>query len=243
VSIDRPFNSWDAVKLFALFLMVVDHAGFFLFPDEQWLRAIGRSAAPVFFFLAGYASSYRFRRDVLLLAIALAVSNFIVAGGELRPLNILFTIVAIRLLFDWMERYGKFVEKPWEWYIGSVALVASIIVIEYGSIGFLFALAGYLKRHAERYPPDLQRRFFVAAFVTYGSLQAFMAQYTPANAIVMGGLLLAVGGWLYRLEVRPIDTSRIPAWLAQTGKFVARHSAWFYVLHIVILQWITMKPL
>ena len=39
------------LKLIAIITMVIDHTGAIFFPDQMWLRAIGRIAFPIFVFL------------------------------------------------------------------------------------------------------------------------------------------------------------------------------------------------
>src|SRR5437868_3245740 len=102
----RPFNTWDMTKLIALGLMFVDHAGYFYYPSDLWLRAIGRGAAPIFMFLAGFAASYRFKLDLFLLAALMTVAD-IAMQGHIHDQNILFSILIFRMIFDWLERHGR----------------------------------------------------------------------------------------------------------------------------------------
>ena len=38
----RELTSYDFLKTFAVVFMVIDHAGFFFFPDNDWMRVAGR---------------------------------------------------------------------------------------------------------------------------------------------------------------------------------------------------------
>ena len=50
-------DNFDWLKTFAIIMVVVDHTGYFFIDDAAWWSVFGRLAAPVFFFLLGYASS------------------------------------------------------------------------------------------------------------------------------------------------------------------------------------------
>ena len=57
---NEHFTSFD-LKIIAVITMTIDHIGYFLFPDVEWLRVIGRISFPIFAFLC--AQSYRYTHD------------------------------------------------------------------------------------------------------------------------------------------------------------------------------------
>lgn len=238
-----PLNSWDVLKIIALLLMFVDHSGLFFFnspADQYWLRAIGRGAAPIFMFLAGYAASYRFNREIFLLALLLSVSDFFVAG-YLQTQNILFTILLSRMIFDWLEKRGRHIERPVEWVIGAIALFTTIALVQYGSFGFLFALAGYMKRRPQFYSAKKSQAFLIAAFVFYAVYEGMFSD--PAvNLVVMGITLCGIYGLLSRLKVRAVQISA-PNWLLRGAKLMSYYSAYIYVGHLIVLEWLTGIPI
>lgn len=236
----RPFNSWDGVKLIALLLVFIDHAGNYLYPDQLWLRAIGRGAAPVFLFLAGYASSYRFRWDILLLAMLLAYSN-ILLGQPFHVLNILFLIVACRGIFDCLERHGKHIARPHEWFICAVVfLPVSIYIVQYGSIGLMFAICGYMKRHSQYYTKRQLQLYLMIAFVSLGATQSLLFGFSYMENAIMIAVSLLMYLLLLRLEIKPIAL-RLP--LARAGKAMASYSGYIYAIHLLILSWLTGLPI
>ncbi len=235
----RPLNSWDLIKILGLVLMLVDHSSVFFF-QEQLLRAIGRSAAPIFLFLAGFAASYRLKWDLLALAVLLSLSDLLLTG-QLRTQNILFAIILWRLLFQALEERGLCIERPYEWYIGCVALLSTMLVVQYGTLGLLFAICGYMKRHPDRYPQAQQRIFFLLAFATYGIIQIWASGFSLLESLVMAiGLLL-----LYRLllgfEIREAG-QQWPTWLRALAKLTARGMAYIYAFHLIALEWMTGIP-
>jgi len=233
----REFNSWDLVKLLGLALMLVDHIGLFFFPDELWLRAIGRSAAPIFLFLGGYASSYRLRWDLVILGILLTVSNTLVAGHFVL-LNILLTIVICRLILGWRESKGGIVQ-PFAWYFVAMAWIISLAIIQYGSFGLLFALCGYMKRFAERYTLRQRQLFWLLTFVSHGLLQMVATKLNLPEALLMAAVLAGVYTLLWRLEIRPV---RVAPVIDSIGKWAARHMAYIYAGHLWFFMWLTGLP-
>ena len=59
----RP-NLYDYLKILALITMLIDHIGYYLFPEALVLRLIGRIAFPIFLFLVGFNGSFRWRREL-----------------------------------------------------------------------------------------------------------------------------------------------------------------------------------
>jgi len=234
----RPFDSWDAIKLIALALMFVDHTGHFFYFREHWLRAIGRGAAPIFLFLAGYARSYRFKPDILLLAILMGISDLLL-DGHLRPQNILFNILICRLILGWMERRGKKIQRPYEWFLSCIAWLATNFLFHYGSFGLLFAICGYMKKRGDEYPQKLQRNFWILTFVSYGLYSEWLGGFSAGNIILMSMTLAIVARLLWRLELRPIDTKNWPQWLIKLAKFISLYSGYIYAFHLIALEWLT----
>jgi hypothetical protein len=233
----RPFNTWDALKLLALVLMVIDHIGHFFFPEQLWLRAIGRSAAPIFLFLAGYAASYRLRWDVVILGLALTTYNFILQGGFF-PLNILLTITCCRMILAWREKHGG-IKRPLEWYAGAMACFLSLAVIQYGSFALLFALCGYMKRFIERYDLRTRQAFWLLTFAAYALVEYAATLFSPLETLLMLAVMLPVIAILWRMKIRPLA---LPALVAPIMKWMARNMAYIYAAHLALFMWLTKIP-
>ncbi|MGE3833115.1 MAG: TraX family protein, partial [Parvibaculaceae bacterium] len=52
-------DNTDWLKTFAIIMVAIDHTGYFFIEDADWWSVFGRLAAPVFFFLMGYAHTRR----------------------------------------------------------------------------------------------------------------------------------------------------------------------------------------
>lgn len=229
---ERPFNSWDAVKLLGLVLMCVDHASlawFNLDIQQYWLRAVGRGAAPIFFFLTGLAQSYRFRTDLLVLAVLISATEWMLSG-RLYPLNILFTILFCRALLSQLEKRNP-IKQPYYAYIACLIWVWSASIIEYGSMGVCFALAGYLQRQNSH---DA-RRFLLLSFVAFGIFTLFFNEPAVSPGITFF-TLICVYYLLSRLRLKPILVEA-PA-SAKLLKTISRHSGYIYALSVIAAAWV-----
>jgi hypothetical protein len=65
----------DVLKCIGVASFLIDHTGVFFDPAEPWWRLFGRVAAPIFFFLVGFARSRRVPWTWLALGAALTVSQ------------------------------------------------------------------------------------------------------------------------------------------------------------------------
>lgn len=91
----------NILKLIACVSMLIDHAGYLLFPEQEWMRWVGRLAMPIFaFFIAEGCihTSNRLRYFVRLFVLGIICQSVYVAeeilSGGVRSvyLNILFTL-------------------------------------------------------------------------------------------------------------------------------------------------------
>jgi hypothetical protein len=236
----RPLNHWDIAKLIALLLMFIDHSGAFFFQEAQWLRGIGRGAAPIFLFLAGYAASYRFKPYLLLLAVAMTLSDYWLVG-HLRLQNILYSIIACRLLFDWMEKRGKTIARPFEWYVSSLALLSSLFIVQYGTLGLMFAVGGYMQRRPDYYSEAQRRLYLRLSFATYAALEIWLSSFTLLPALLTLASVYGVYRLLLATNTQPV-AMRLPHWLARTAKTISYYSGTIYALHLIALEWLTGIP-
>lgn len=239
----RPFNSWDAVKLFAILVMFVDHLGVFFYrgDEHEWLRAIGRGAAPIFLFLGGYAASFRFKWDLAILALMMSVSDFLLAG-HLRTQNILVTILLTRLFFQWWDKKGKVITHPYEWVSGSAIWFITMFITQYGIYGFTFGVCAYAKRRPETYPPHVVRNMLLISFVMFGIVTQLVFGFSWRDAIIMSAMLALVCWMLIRMDIKPMNTGFLPEPLVWLGQQIAVYSGYIYALHLIALEWITGIP-
>jgi hypothetical protein len=149
---ERPVTTTDVLKCVAILLVLVDHHGFFFDSANPWWRLFGRVAAPIFFFLIGFAQTRRVPWTWLALGAALtAIDALKVERLADTMVNILINFALLRaVVLPLVERHVM--PKP-----VAVALLVGICVplfpftearLEYGTGGWLWAFLGLAHRLA-----------------------------------------------------------------------------------------------
>lgn len=239
--LDKPFNSWDVLKLVALGLMLVDHVGTFFFPDDHWLRAIGRGAAPIFLWLTGYAAAYRLDWEIVLLALIHTVSNMLLLGHIDFPLTILFTIIITRLVFHWgASRHPR---PLLGWVLACMIWLPSIFIIEYGTFGILFALCAYVKKHPDIYPKSVRLWLWVFSFALYALNEGFIKDFGWIDTGITWLMVSVIAYALWHFKIHSITRpATVPPAMMLLGKWASCYMAYIYVVHLILLSWITRVP-
>lgn len=236
------FNTWDGLKLLALLLMLIDHAGHFYLTDHLILRALGRGAAPIFLFLTGFAPSHRVKPDLLIGAAVMVASNLAVGGGVF-PLSILVSIIMGRLMVAQMDR-GKWfrLQRPHEWLIVMIIFaVPSSYLFEDGTFGLMFVLCGYMQRHAERYPAQMRLKVMIFTFLFAALWDSLLFKMPAADALAAFTVVTGVGALLWRIRIRPLALPLPLQWSEPGLRLMSRYTLWIYVLHFCALQLLTGK--
>lgn len=231
---------YDIIKAAAIVLMVVDHIGSFFMPELQWLRGIGRLSMPLFLFLVGYSLQYKLDKTLLLFACVIVVCD-ITLGRNVLPLNILFTIVFVRMALGTIAKNPEWINN-YRLMIGLCALfwLSTVFLVEYGSSAFFIGVAGYYARkgmtNAKPYC-----FFFYAAFLFNSVTQAL--NYHPLLCILVviasfyeAKLLLhlAVSGKI-KEPFRKLHSSRI---MALSVMLASRYSLHLYVAHYILFKFL-----
>lgn len=145
----RPVDNTDWLKTAAIILVVVDHTGYFFIENPDWWQTFGRFAAPIFFFLLGFAQT----RTIPLYWIALGIFLTLLDSWNnnwawMAP-NILLSFAFIRAV----RPYVKTALQRHGWValiLIACALVAvlplTVDVVDYGAEGWLWALFGLCQR-------------------------------------------------------------------------------------------------
>lgn len=232
-------TTYDLLKAAALVLMIVDHIGYYFYPDDMGWRIAGRLSAPIWLFLIGYARSRDFSAPLWGGMTLLVFSQFVL-GEPLLPLNILATILLIRLtLGSFMTRISQRPESVYP-VMALLALftLATFPFFEYGASAFLPAMLGYWVRRREEgvTPPHPLTECAAVAGVFYFGLQSFVFfAFTPLQAFVAGvGLVCLFIGLTY-FRGRVLETN-LPSPVAFTLKMAGRHTLFFYVVHLLVFK-------
>lgn len=243
-------TSYDLLKTLAIVLMLVDHMGYYFFPDENVWRVIGRMCVPLWFFLIGYARTRDLDPRFVIGGGILIVADFVV-GHNVLPLNILFTMFLMRLVLDRVTgaivRGGTVVLWPLGVLL-TVATVPSMFLFEYGTQGLVLVLCGWMLRQRQeagqagapgaeflRGPEFFG--FLGFAYITFCIMQGvffgFSGMEFYALATVLGisfGLIA-----LFRPRTYP-ELTRVLGPGAGLLRLTGRRTLEIYVLHLLLFK-------
>lgn len=229
----RP-NRYDYLKLLALATMIVDHVGYFLFPEVIWLRVIGRIAFPLFLLLVGFNGSYKRRWSLRSMAIVLQVIIYV---GRQQwviddPLgNILLAIALTRVILGRTTKQAIWSQIS---IFGASILLApsTMAYIDYGTLSLSAAMVGARMHTRHR----KNRPFMVRSMVIFVHLfyMIWLRDFPPSTRGALGGvgLLLLVCG--QRLHQGNFHISLTPR-MDRTIMWIANQALRIYLLHGALL--------
>lgn len=212
--IDRSVLKWIAVLT-----MVIDHVGAILFPDQIWMRVIGRVAFPIYAYCLAegfrYTSDYRRYLGRLALFAILSEIPFDLAfygvPFSFAHQNVFFTLTLGLILLWVLERFreqlllcaGAFVV---------LCFLAQALHMDYGAGGLLMVFAFYLARQG------------TSPWIGWG-IFVFINLFGYAGGVQWAAILALLPIGLYS---------------GKAGKKKQRFFYWIYPLHLLLL-WIIEK--
>lgn len=219
-------NSHDVTKAFAIITMVLDHIG--LVTQSTWLHVIGRTAAPLFFFLVGYSKSYHWQNRILLYGIALTMFHLFIYYPPAIMLNILFSFIIIRLLLTWLAPVKLERTTLLALFIGCNVLSYYLYDhLEYGLLGLEIGLLGLFVREQRSYAIP----WGIAAMSSYCAAQIITFKfYAPAPFFTTIALFIAIGAYCCFYKQRIWELAKP---LRLTVLFLSRYSLEIYFYHFV----------
>jgi peptidoglycan/LPS O-acetylase OafA/YrhL len=261
----RVVDNTDWLKAAAIILVLVDHFGYFFMEDDLWWSVLGRFAAPIFFFLVGYAKSRTIPLHWIGLGVALTLLDSANADWEWVAPNILLSFVLIRIAHRYLPRLVQ--RYPW----ASVALLVSVLVavlpiaaqlVDYGAEGWLWALFGLLHRqyvdsrsaanvsdggHADSPSPHRMKLTFnvlrlltcaIAAVVYVWQEQLeFEFPQTQLIIFILGVCVMSVSLSLF---LRGPSRFQPPEKIAGPLRFIGRHTLEIYALSLAASEIIVL---
>ena len=247
----------DWLKTAAILMVAVGHFGYFFIEDTDWWSVFGRMAAPVFFFLMGYARSRTIPLRWIWLGVILTLLDSWNTYWTWVAPNILLSMVLIRIARPYvkhlMQRYG------WAAFILLVGALFAVLpiasnMVDYGAEGWLWALFGLLQRmyvdgrstndtHGTAHSPatpanalpqnvGLMRLLvcIIAAvvYVWQEQMEFLFSQVQLATVILSVGVL-SLGLLLFRRGPSRIQP---PEFIAGTLHFIGWHTLEIYVIQL-----------
>lgn len=234
-------TSYDLLKSLALLLMVVDHIGYYFYPENEWFRVVGRASMPIWMFLIGYAHTRDLSKPLWVGAGVLIAANVILGGG-IFPLNILVTIILIRLVLD---RVASVTFKNWEMALYGAFVLSTLVICtyffsEYGTTALLIAMAGYLARNGSNINMSgrAQRIFMGYSVVFYALSQVVIFDF---DKVVAQSMVVAIGASAILLhyfvpkEVPEVE-EKMPRFAVLALQFGGRYTLEIYVVHLILFK-------
>lgn len=212
--IDRSVLKWIAVLT-----MVIDHVGAILFPDQIWMRVIGRVAFPVYAYCLAegfrYTSDYRRYLGRLALFAILSEIPFDLAfygvPFSFAHQNVFFTLTLGLILLWVLERFREQLLLC----AGAFAVLcflAQALHMDYGAGGLLMVFAFYLAQQG------------TSPWIGWG-IFVFINLFGYAGGVQWAAILALLPIGLYS---------------GKAGKRKQRFFYWIYPLHLLLL-WIIEK--
>jgi len=239
-TLSKEITSYDLLKTFAVFFMIIDHIGVYFFPDALEWRMFGRLCVPAWFFLIGYARSRDLSPRLWMGAFVLVVADVIV-GWPILSLNILFTVLCIRLVLDsvvlWFEqsemmRLGV--------ALGMLILFIPTMAIDYGTSGLALAMYGYYVRRYQEGACSFSfmRGVMAFAFIFFALGQQIAFGFSPIQFGFTAGGLLVVTIMLQFFSAREFPALGKKLGFVGTGllKLCGRYSFEVFVVHLLIFK-------
>lgn len=232
----NQLNTHDCLKFFAIVIMIMDHIGFFFFPDDNTWRMIGRMGFPVWFFLSGYATPKHISREILFLG-AMMIAADIVMIQPVFPFNALVSICLCRLFVGVMkDRKPSLINFVVIAILLIVTFPITFSLFEYGSLGLIFALCGYYYRFYRDKPVAIVS--MIVSLLFFILVQQAFFQFSAVKFLLFVVTTSLTCIWLHYFTVKNIN---FPHYLKPVSVFVmfmGRNSHYVYFIHFVLFEFI-----
>lgn len=245
---------WDRVKslftLYDLFAIAVVYMVFGHFSenltDSLWLRVGDRILVPVFLIPVGYNVGRRLDWKltggaVLVAALRLFMFHHWLPAIPAGGLTILVTIVVARLVIDPLMTFA--LKSRWHfWGVNLVFAAAAPFthshVAEYGTLGIMMAMAGWLSRGRAEVPKDLVdvREYFMLLFAYYVAFNQSLYGFSPVQAVCMTLGTAVSFALLYDLRRLLLNSRqrKTSDGVSRAVRFVGGNSLEIYTLHMIV---------
>ncbi len=240
-TLPRDLTSYDLLKALAVMLMIVDHVGYYFYPDDNWWRVAGRLCVPIWFFLIGYARS----RDTgkrLWIGCSILLAANVPAGMSILPANIMATMLFVRMALDPFLKHALKSRRDFWAGIAFLFILAipTSLAVEYGTHALIMAIYGWVMRNKDdaRVPGGLPQQYLAFALISFVALQELFFGFSAPQFRVLALGITAVMTALYffRPLTFPRLTKALPFPLTGLLKIMGRRTLEIYVLHLLLLK-------
>ena len=237
----KEITSYDLLKSLAVITMIIDHIGYYFFPEQIEWRIIGRMSMPIWLFLIGYART-REITPTLWIGGGLLIIGDIVTGMPLLSLNILFTIIFVRFFLNGVMEFAEMGRQTMFMIIMtfSIAVLPTVFIFDYGMQAMLFAMFGYMVRNQLKmeYKNEAILLFAGVIFIVYVSYQKLLFGmnnyefFTTTSGVLMVCIILTQ----FTSQTLPSLTAKLPNFAGSALKFMGRNTLEIYVVHLLLFK-------
>ncbi len=237
----KDITSYDLLKAFAVIIMIIDHVGFYFFPEQSIWRSVGRIGFPIWFFLVGYARSRDFSMKLWVGAIVLVAVSMI-CGHYLFPMNALVTIIVIRLVLDpYIKLSMANIQGMFAFSVTLFILIFPTgMYVEYGTQALIMAVFGYLVRNREsiRHAEPILNCYMFFALASFLLMQATIFSFSQPLWIltIVGTLFVMAILFIFTPKTFPKLTNALPNFVVWIIQLMGRRTLEIYVVHLVVFK-------
>ncbi len=230
----RP-NLYDYLKIVAIVTMIIDHIWFFLYPDMEILRLIGRTAFPLFLFLVWWNHKYWFNSKLWFRWIILQVFVrywYWQGYTEILYLNILLAIWLTRVLLSRINTQQNRLLEFIIFFLAFIYASQTQHLLDYWTISVIFWLLWYWVRDWWISFKSYLLIIFSVIFHLLFMLDFYWFHSSWWWLLILIWCLLVISmSWMsvknYSMKVMPLLDSLILR--------LSRHSLEIYVTHVIII--------
>lgn len=217
-------NYQDFLKTLALLSMIIDHVGFYLFPDIVEFRALGRFAMPIFGFFAGYNFKDKIRWEVAIYGVLLTLVSL-----SLRSVFFVNILVAIFIGYIYIQYFyylsSKFLNNLIQFIVILIFVPLTFEYLDSGTLMALYMVIGYLL-HNRR----LENKNIYLAILTFTNLVFTQICFNFSIQVFLSIVILHLIIYLCLASnsfVRDIHVNYRP---------ISRNMINIYFWHIIVLE-------
>ena len=242
-ALPRNLTSYDILKTAAVVFMIVDHVGYYFEDGQNWYRVIGRLCVPIWFFLIGYARTRELEPRLWIGAAIMEVGRF-AAGMPILAVTILGTFLLARRCIDPAMRVTLASERNF-WLVNALLFIfalPSFYVFEYGTLGLLLAMFGWMARARQDGNPlateqrlHQQMTCSAASFVIW---QTMTFAFGQLEMMALSAGTLAIAALLLFFRAREFSGWNGPVLMPLKAllQFCGRWTLEIYVAHVIAFQ-------
>lgn len=226
----KTVNTHDLVKILALLFMVIDHIGFYFYPDTPILRVIGRGAAPLFFFLIGYSNHLRITPLLIIYGVILSIMGFY--EYDKFWISILFNFILVQFFLGLFPPAKLTLLWRYAMFILLICLNPLLYNhLEYGTLGILLAYCGKLIALKD---PQADV-FLILTLTIYFIWETITFSFFNPTALLyaFAGIVLSLCLIMHFYKQR---TFHFPQPLILPTLFLSRTSLHLYFYHVVLFK-------